>query len=101
MKLLLDTHIFLWYISNDKRLSKSAQNSIRDINNQVYLSVVSIWEAIVKYKLGKLPLPYSPELYLPIQRNQHQIYPALIWMKQACVSLLIFLPFTVIHLPAF
>jgi len=37
------------------------------------LSVVSIWEAIVKYKLGKLPLPEPPEIYFPKQRDRHQI----------------------------
>ena len=73
MKLLLDTHIFLWYISGDDRLSKSIRDIIRNLDNQVYLSVVSIWEAIVKYNLGKLPLPYPPALYLPKQRHQHQI----------------------------
>ena len=73
MKILLDTHIFLWFISGDNRLSIDICNSIRDSGNEVYLSVVSIWECIVKYQLGKLPLPESPEIYLPKQRNRHQI----------------------------
>ncbi len=73
MKILLDTHIFLWFISGDNRLSIDICNSIRDSGNQVYLSVVSIWECIVKYKLGKLPLPESPEIYFLKQRNLHQI----------------------------
>jgi len=73
MKVLLDTHIFLWYISGDKRLSNDKRDSIRDSNNEVYLSVISIWEAIIKYQLGKLPLPQPPEMYLPAQRQQHQI----------------------------
>ncbi|CCQ57448.1 hypothetical protein CWATWH0003_5592 [Crocosphaera watsonii WH 0003] len=37
------------------------------------MSVVSIWECIVKYQLGKLPLPEPPEIYLPRQRNLHEI----------------------------
>ncbi len=57
MKILLDTHIFLWFISGDNRLSIDICNCIRDSDNEVYLSVVSIWECIVKYQLGKLPLP--------------------------------------------
>ena len=73
MKILLDTHIFLWFISGDNRLSIDICNSIRDSGNEVYLSVVSIWECIVKYQLGKLPLPESPEMYLPKQRDLHQI----------------------------
>ncbi|MCL4871155.1 MAG: type II toxin-antitoxin system VapC family toxin [Anaerolineae bacterium] len=73
MKLLLDTHIFLWYITGDQRLPLQMGEAIRDVNNDVYLSVVSVWEATVKYQLGKLPLPQSPDIYLSFQRQQHQI----------------------------
>lgn len=73
MRILLDTHIFLWFISGDPQLSISIRALIRDSDNQVYLSVVSVWESIIKYQLGKLPLPESPEIYLPKQRNLHQI----------------------------
>ena len=73
MKLLLDTHIFLWFINGDAKLTTSLRDRIRDPNNDVYLSVASIWEATVKYQLGKLPLPESPEKYLPNQRIRHQI----------------------------
>ncbi len=48
-------------------------SAIRDRDNEVYLSVVSIWETIVKYQLGKLTLPESAEIYLPKQRDRHQI----------------------------
>lgn len=73
MNLLLDTHIFLWYISGDRRLSDSLRESIQSVDNTVYLSVVSLWEVIIKYQLGKLPLPQSPQEYLPAQRVRHQI----------------------------
>ncbi|MDY6782553.1 MAG: type II toxin-antitoxin system VapC family toxin [Cyanobacteriota bacterium] len=73
MKILLDTHIFLWLITNNSRLNERCCNAIRDRDNEVYLSVVSVWEAMIKYQLGKLPLPESPEIYLPKQRERHQI----------------------------
>jgi PIN domain nuclease of toxin-antitoxin system len=73
MKILLDTHIFLWFISADIRLSTDVRDAIRDPDNEVYLSAVSVWEAIVKYQLGKLPLPEPPEIYLPKQGEIHQI----------------------------
>ena len=73
MKLLLDTHIFLWYISGDYHLPKELKDIIQDSVNEVYLSVVSLWESIVKYRLGKLLLPLSPEKYLPLQRERHDI----------------------------
>jgi PIN domain nuclease of toxin-antitoxin system len=73
MKILLDTHIFLWFISGDSRLSTDLRDIIRDLDNEIYLSIVSVWESIVKYQLGKLPLPEPPETYLPKQRELHQI----------------------------
>jgi PIN domain nuclease of toxin-antitoxin system len=73
MKILLDTHIFLWFISGDSRLSADIRDAIRNTDNEVYLSVVSIWESIIKHQLGKLPLPESPETYLTKQRDLHQI----------------------------
>lgn len=73
MKILLDTHIFLWFISGDRQLSTDVRDTIRDPDNEVYLSSVSIWEALVKNQLGKLPLPEPPEAYLPKQRDLHQI----------------------------
>lgn len=73
MKLLLDTHIFLWLISGDAKLSDAARALIANPNNEVFLSVVSVWEAVIKYQLGKLPLPQAPEIYLPMQRHNHQI----------------------------
>jgi PIN domain nuclease of toxin-antitoxin system len=73
MRILLDTHIFLWFISGASHLSIQVRDAIREPDNEVYLSAVSIWEAIVKYQLGKLPLPGHPETYIPKQRNLHQI----------------------------
>lgn len=73
MRILLDTHIFLWFISGDPQLSKGVRDAIRNPENEVYISAISLWEAIVKYQLGKLPLPEHPETYLPKQRDLHLI----------------------------
>ena len=73
MRLLLDTHVFLWYISADPRLPTAFRDAIRDPANQVFLSVASVWEAVIKYYLGKLPLPENPAVYLPRQRLAHRI----------------------------
>lgn len=73
MRLLLDTHIFLWYISGDLRLSTSFRDHIDDPNNEVFLSVGSFWEVVIKYELGKLALPQSPDSYIPAQRRLHKI----------------------------
>lgn len=73
MRLLLDTHVFLWYISGDDRLPRVFRDAIRTSNDAVFLSVVSLWEAIIKYSLGKLPLPQAADVYLPAQRDLHII----------------------------
>ncbi|NER31530.1 MAG: type II toxin-antitoxin system VapC family toxin, partial [Symploca sp. SIO1C4] len=73
MRILLDTHIFLWFISGDTKLSSDVRDAIRDRANEIYLSTVSVWEATLKYQLGKLPLPGHPGTYLPLQRDLHQI----------------------------
>jgi PIN domain nuclease of toxin-antitoxin system len=73
MRLLLDTHVFLWYISAARQLPARIRDCIRDPGVEVYLSVVSVWEAIIKFQLGKLPLPEPPQVYLPRAREQHGI----------------------------
>jgi PIN domain nuclease of toxin-antitoxin system len=73
MRILLDTHIFLWFITGDSQLSTDIRDVVRNPNHEVYLSAISVWEAIVKYQLGKLPLPEHPATYLPKQRDSHQI----------------------------
>lgn len=73
MRILLDTCTFLWIITDDSRLSRRAKDRFADPDNSVYLSVASSWEIAVKYKLGKLSLPGSPEEYIPAKREQHGI----------------------------
>jgi PIN domain nuclease of toxin-antitoxin system len=90
MRLLLDTHIFLWYVSGSSRLSVALRDEISNPVNEVFLSVVSIWEAIIKAQLGKLPLPEPPEVYLPKLRRQHQI--ASLSVDEAAVIRLAALP---------
>lgn len=73
MKLLLDTCAFLWVIQDSPRLSKKARNLFLNENNMVYLSVVSIWEMVVKYQLKRLPLPKSPNVFISKQCYLHDI----------------------------
>jgi len=56
MNYLLDTHTFLWSLFDPKKLSKSASQAIISQENDVYVSVVSIWEISLKYAIGKLKL---------------------------------------------
>lgn len=54
MKLLLDTHALLWWLADDDRLGPRARDSIEDPGNDVLVSVVSLWEIVVKVRVGKL-----------------------------------------------
>ncbi len=73
MKLLLDTHIFLWMVEGASELPPSWRDAIRHPANDVFLSAASTWEVIVKYQLGKLALPEAPEIYFPRHRQLHRI----------------------------
>jgi PIN domain nuclease of toxin-antitoxin system len=90
MKLLLDTHVFLWYISADPHLPAAFTEATRDPANEVYLSVVSVWEAVIKHSLGKLPMQRPPAEYLPAQREAHQI--ASLTLEEAALAHLSTLP---------
>ncbi len=56
MKLLLDTHVFLWALENEDRLSANARDAIADANNIIFVSAVSAWEIAIKRGLGKIEL---------------------------------------------
>ena len=55
MRLLLDTHAFLWWISGNRRLAGAARRAIEDDGNHVAVSAASAWEVATKHRLGKLP----------------------------------------------
>ena len=70
MRLLLDTHIFLWYITGDRRLSTHFRVSIENAD-LACVSAASIWECVIKNALGKLPLPRAAFPWLSAQRELH------------------------------
>jgi PIN domain nuclease of toxin-antitoxin system len=76
MAFLLDTHTFLWFISDDKQLPLSIKNKIKDIHQPCFISVASFWEITIKKQIGKLTLTISlEELYSYADRNQIEIVP--------------------------
>jgi len=73
LRILLDTCTFLWIINAEQKLSSSARELFVDPLNEVFLSSVSSWEIVIKYTLGRLPLPEPPEEFIPTQRELHKI----------------------------
>ncbi|HEX6038519.1 type II toxin-antitoxin system VapC family toxin [Longimicrobium sp.] len=67
MRAILDTHAFLWFITDDARLSTAAGNVIEGEADDLLLSVASIWEIAIKVGLGRLPLPAPIHTFLPRQ----------------------------------
>jgi PIN domain nuclease of toxin-antitoxin system len=60
MKLLLDTHILLWWLASPEELIPTALKAISNPTNEVYVSAASLWEMSIKQHLGKLSLPGNP-----------------------------------------
>ena len=54
MKLLLDTHVALWWVNEYEKLSSKAKTLILNDENELYISIVSMWEIAIKKSLGKL-----------------------------------------------
>ena len=67
MRLLLDTHAFLWWAANSDKLSRKAHAAISDRANECFLSVVSAWEMAIKVSVGKLKLPDALDQFVPAQ----------------------------------
>ena len=65
MKLLVDTHILLWWFLRSERLSKKIRATLADAESEVFASAVSTWEIAVKAGLGRLSLPGEPAQYFP------------------------------------
>jgi len=59
VRLLVDTHAFLWFVAGDSRLSARAKRRIENHENDRFLSVASIWEMAIKNSIGKLTLSIS------------------------------------------
>ena len=73
MKLLLDTHVFLWWNQNDPRLRSSHADAIRLPQSQVYVSAASAWEIGIKRNIGKLT--FAGSVLDAIQRHRFEELP--------------------------
>jgi len=65
MKALLDTHAFIWWVTDDSQLSSTARSIIAEPRNILFLSAASAWEIVIKVRLRKLNLPEHPKTYVP------------------------------------
>jgi PIN domain nuclease of toxin-antitoxin system len=65
VRVLLDTHSFLWMQAAPQLMGSEARALVEDGANELLLSAASSWEMAIKYRLGKLVLPQAPDVYVP------------------------------------
>jgi PIN domain nuclease of toxin-antitoxin system len=73
MHYLIDTHVLIWWITADNRLSDRAKSLVRSHRNEIYWSVASSWEISIKCSLGKLLFEEPPETLLPMELDRNRI----------------------------
>ena len=83
MKVLLDTHAFLWWITDDQRLSLRAREIISEGENEVFVSAATGWEIAIKAQIGRLGLPTEPQQFIVEQLKINAIKSLPIEMRHA------------------
>jgi PIN domain nuclease of toxin-antitoxin system len=83
MRYLLDTHTFLWWITDSESLSDHAREIIRDGSNELFLSAASGWEIAIKAGIGRLDLQEDPEKLIPEQMLLNKIQGLPVQMSHA------------------
>ena len=90
MRLLLDTHAFLWFAAGDRRLGRGARQAIEHAGAELHISVASIWELAIKSSLGRLTLAASIDRYTAEKIEEgYRILPVE-WAHAAAVEHLAF-----------
>ncbi|MCP4751265.1 MAG: type II toxin-antitoxin system VapC family toxin [Proteobacteria bacterium] len=84
--MLLDTHVFLWWLFDDPNLSKRIRKILGDIGNPVFVSSASVWEIATKYRLGKLPAASSVAENVPYWITKAGFKPLAISPEHAQLS---------------
>jgi PIN domain nuclease of toxin-antitoxin system len=74
MQILLDTHAFIWFIEGNNSLSSTARDSILKPENQLYLSIASLWEIAIKLNLDRLSFAEPFEQLIPHQMKLNSIH---------------------------
>ena len=73
MRILLDTCTFIWLTSEPDKLGPEAVVALEDSHKERVLSMASVWEIVLKYHNGKLPLPQKPEIWIEEQARLQDI----------------------------
>jgi PIN domain nuclease of toxin-antitoxin system len=83
LKALLDTHAFLWWISDDRSISDRAREVIGDGRNELFFSAASGWEISIKAGLGRLEVPEDLQRFIADQLSRNAIQVLPIYLRHA------------------
>jgi PIN domain nuclease of toxin-antitoxin system len=84
VKILLDTHTWLWMMGDPDKLGPATQDLVRSGNHDFHVSIASIWELAIKHALGKLQLPTSPLEFARTRTHDNGINVLAISAEHAC-----------------
>jgi PIN domain nuclease of toxin-antitoxin system len=73
LRALLDTHAFLWWLTDDPQLPRNVRDIIADEKNELYFSAAGCWEIAIKARLGKITLPDKPDVFISDQLSLNGI----------------------------
>ena len=82
MRFLLDTHTFLWFVTNDMKLGEKARQLISEPTNQIFISPATYWEVAIKVSIGKYPLTVPFEDFFRAFHYCLYLYPQLLNQPQ-------------------
>jgi PIN domain nuclease of toxin-antitoxin system len=90
VRLLLDTHAFVWFATGDRRLSRAARTAMEAVDATLHLSAASIWEMAIKASLGRLTLPMPVAAYVAEKIDEGYRLLPVTWAQAAAVERLPF-----------
>jgi len=73
LRALLDTHAFLWWLTDDPQLPRNVRDIISDGTNELYFSAAGCWEIAIKAGLGRITLPEKPDVFISDQLSLNGI----------------------------
>jgi PIN domain nuclease of toxin-antitoxin system len=86
MKYLLDTHTWLWLLSEPERVGKQTTGIVLDPGNELYLSLASAWEISIKHAQGRLTLPDSPQRYIESRTSEDGVNLLPMRLEHLCAA---------------
>ena len=75
MRLLLDTHVWLWWIGDVDRLNEPTRSALSEPENDMFLSAAAVWELSIKHAAGKLKYTGSPAVQVPFHIKRSGVLP--------------------------